>query len=211
VRAGSLGQCASPLSLGQSLVAETLFEGNINSWVDTTVQVNTTGVQVDGIHINGFVFREQTSTLPASASAITTRTETLPTSALRTPSNTQATGEQMSTQTSLPSSSTVPVSEGLRSSAKIGIRVGVSLAVVGAMCLVAAIILWRRRARGHTNSDSTNEINAAVEMSEPAMGYSISGNQRKGLSQERKIHEMPGRNLGHEDPVEMWVSPPEVG
>jgi hypothetical protein len=103
------------------------------------------------------------------------------------------------------------VFEGLSSSAKIGIGVGVSLAVVGAMCLVAAIILLRKRARGHTDSDCTNETNAAVEMSEPAIGYSTSGNQRRGLSQERKIHEMPGRNLGHEDPVEMWVSPTEVG
>jgi hypothetical protein len=130
-----------------------------------------------------------------------------------TASNTRATGDQIGARTGFTSPTTISVSEGLSSSAKAGIGIGVSLAVVGVICLIAAIILMRRRGRGHMNFGHSNELDAAVESSNPAVGYSFSGKQSWGPSQERKIHELSGhrRKLTHDGPVEMRVPPGHCG
>lgn len=75
-------------------------------------------------------------------------------------------------------------------------------------------LCWlRRRTRGHMNSDYVNEIDAAVERSEPATGHLFFAKQRWGRNQERKIYEVSGqsRKQSHDGPVEMWVSPTHGG
>ncbi|CAG8980979.1 hypothetical protein HYALB_00011088 [Hymenoscyphus albidus] len=90
--AASPGQCYSTLSSGQTFVAKKTFSGNIGSWVDTSVQVNTVGVRVIAAHVNGFMFRAESSNLPASTPASATQTGTNPTRVPSIPSNTRNLG-----------------------------------------------------------------------------------------------------------------------
>lgn len=178
--------------------------------MDTKVQVNTTGVQVVAVHVNGFVFHEETSTLPASNSASTTQSGTTPTVTSAIPSNTQTGGGHIDAQTGPPTISAILKTEGVSSSTKIGVGVGVSFAVVGVLCLIATMILLRRRARRH---DYVNEVDAAVERSEPTTGHSFFAKPSWNRAHGRKVYEVSGesRKRSHDVPIEMWVSPTHGG
>ena len=222
--AATLGQCHSPLSVGQTIVGKSTDTAS-GDWQDTTAVLISTGASVVAVHVNGFVFQAGVvSTAPGSASASTTQGGSTPTTSSVVASNT-APGTSAS---SSPTTASITPSTGLSSGAKIGIGVGVSLGFVGICCMITTIIMLKRRSRPH------NSIHPAGLAEAPSYLPSYPIAKRAGGS--RSIYEVPGKSeerrtmaenyyqsptdtdgvpgesrQDKKGPVEMWVSPSQGG
>ncbi|KAG9233139.1 hypothetical protein BJ875DRAFT_442536 [Amylocarpus encephaloides] len=203
--AAILGQCFSPLKLGQAIVARITANSNLNSWTDTAVSINsTTSKSVVAAHVNGFVFKAEGSTVPASASATTTQPASIPSTASIAPINTPSIVIPTETAGALTAGVT---SEPLNSGANIGIGVAVSIGVIGIICFLATIILPRRR-NGHRQPPFATELLTTSAPSQ-SKGSSFFNRNRSVLDPHRgHVYEVPGaRKQESNQPQEMWVSP----
>ena len=212
--AATLGQCHSPLNVGQTIVAKTT-DSTSNKWEYTTAVVISTGVSVVAVHVNGFVFRDSAvSTAPSLASASTTQAGSTPTTSLAFPSNT--------------ASGTSAPSRGLGSGERIGIAVGAALGFLGICCMITAIIMLKCRSRRRKVVSVPGIVEApSYPPSYPMMGramgsrsiYEAPGKAGDGRTIAWKYqpssvetHEVSGESeQDSKGPVEMWVSPSHGG
>ncbi|KAK0105492.1 hypothetical protein ONS95_004146 [Cadophora gregata] len=203
--AATLGQCHSPLKVGQTIVAKSTIDTNFN-WKDTTAVVIGNGFSVAAVHVNGFVFREKALTTPASTSVSTTQPGTSSTTSSVQPLNT-------SIQSIVPVETAPVTSEGLSNGAKIGIGVGISLGVLGTVCLAAAIFILKRRTRA---PQSPRYPSGFAEAPSYPANYPMAKRAQGGSSiyeaQRGTIHEAPdGMRHQSKGPAEMWVAPHQGG
>jgi hypothetical protein len=72
---GSVGQCISPLTVGQHF---TYLSSNtaISAWVSATTSITASGGNVFGVQLNGYIFAP-TSTAPPTGAATTTSNSTI--------------------------------------------------------------------------------------------------------------------------------------
>jgi hypothetical protein len=114
---GSVGQCISPLTVGQHF---TYLSSNtaVSAWVSATTSITASGGNVFGIQLNGYIF-EPTSTTPPTGAATTASNSTI---------------------------GSAPTRSGLSGGAGAGVALGV-LALVGLCGLVVLIFLKLRQYR----------------------------------------------------------------
>ena len=201
--AATLGQCHSPLSVGQTIAGKYTDTAS-GHWEESTAVVISTGVSVVGVHLNGYVFQNGVaSTAPGSASASTTPGGITPTTSSTTASNTAS-------QTSAPSYQ-------IGSGEKIGLGVGISLGFVGICCLVIAFVLLKRRSRPRSPVYPAGPAEAPsyppnYPISRRAVGshsiYEAPGKPGEGRTMAETHDVSSGHNKG---PAEMWVSPSQGG
>jgi len=192
--AATLGQCHSPLSIGQTIVGKSTDTAS-GGWQDTTAVVISTGVSVVAVHVNGFVFQDgAASTAPGSASASTTQDGSTPTTSSVLTSNT-ASGTSAS-----PSTVSITPSPGLGSGAKFGIGIGVTLGFVGICCIIITIIMLKRCSRPRSPIYPAKLAEAA------------SYPQSNSIARHAETYEVPGQSKQDDKgPAEMWVPPSHGG
>jgi len=139
-------QCLSMLSSGQIITAKTGSIG-MNIFTDTTATITATDVGIYGNQLNGFIFGDAVatasstgSTHQASSSAATTTPPTTATAAATgiAGSSTNSSASSMPVRSS--SSSILSTTAG-----KVGVYVGVPLAVIALFSFIGMLLLYRRR------------------------------------------------------------------
>jgi len=158
---GTLGQCNSPLSVGQVLTYIDLT----SSLHTASATISAEGASVYGVQLNGYVFAPS-STTSSSSSILSLATSTRPTVS--------------------PTSSQRPSTGGLSTGARAAIGVGVSLAVLGLCALFVTLFCIRRYRKKAGASDTSANSN---DSSPPLRNWILKGNDR--AEAERSEMEQP--------------------
>ncbi|PMD59208.1 uncharacterized protein K444DRAFT_664331 [Hyaloscypha bicolor E] len=147
---GTLGQCNSPLSVGQVLTYIDLT----SSLHTASATISSEGASVFGVQLNGYIFAPS-STASSSSSILSLATSTGPTVS--------------------PTSSQTPSTGGLSTGVRAAIGVGVSLAVLGLCALFVSLFCIRRYRKKAAASDSGVNFNGS---SPPLRNWILKGNDR---------------------------------
>lgn len=174
---GTLGECNSPLTVGQVLTYIDLTSGAHTA----TNTIEGPGASVYAVHVNGYVFAPSSTSSPTSSATSTSSTTSSTASPSPTPSNTASSG-------------------GLSTGAKAGIGIGVALGVLGIGALILAFFLVKRHRNKRLSKDpAPTELSGYSDS--PGIGKPAYMNDVEpaplhelGTQEPKRVYEMPEMN-----------------